>query len=616
MLHTVESVAEKDSSSRVVSLDERVVLKDERFQSALRRLADEQHHRLGDVEVYARKCLAELSARPEDRYLEWIASLARFMYTRSFESDFDVNSEALEELKALSRTRPLVFLWSHQSHLDAFVFLRVLYDANFRPQPLIFAGSNMNFAAFGPLAKHSGAVFLRRSFKEDAVYKLVMKHFIDYLVSKRVPLSWSIEGTRSRTGVLLPPKLGLIQWVAESYHRASCDDALLVPVAISFDQIPEIGDYIAMQHGLPKRKESLKWFIDYIKGMKSNFGKIYVRFAEPVALSESLTTSGETAGDGVSHVQVQKLALEVCSRIEHVRPITVTDLVTMVLLAANGRGLDRDQICRHAQAIAGLIERRKLPTAGELPVKRPADLQPTLQALIDSGLLQSFEKGAAAVYLITEGQQLAAAYYRNTIVHYFLSSAMAEAGLAAAEDEFSEEVVLREAIAIRDLLKFEFSFKAKDAFCEDVSAYLDIRYSGWRAGVAEEFFDKPPLFAQGILRSFVEAYWILAKLLASRADKIVSEADEEALIEGCLDRGEELLIRKEITTEAALSQPLFANAVTLARHRGLLRDDIPTLRERRETFAAEMDRLLAGINRLQQIYDAETAIFSTAESRD
>ena len=70
------------------------------------------------------------------------------------------------------------------------------------------------------------------------------------------------------------PKLGLIRWVMDAYKRASIEDALFVPVAISFDQIPEMDDYIAMQHGVPKRKESLKWFIDYIAGMKSKYGKV------------------------------------------------------------------------------------------------------------------------------------------------------------------------------------------------------------------------------------------------------------------------------------------------------------------------------------------------------
>ena len=149
-----------------------------------------------------------------------------------------------------------------------------------------------------------GAFFLRRSFREDDIYKLVLRHFIDYLVRKRAPLSWSIEGTRSRTGKLMPPKLGLLQWVVDACQRASAEDALLVPVSISYDQIPEIDDYIAMQRGLVKQKESLKWFVDYIAGMKARYGKVYVRFAEPIALSDKMPA----AGDVEEGTHVQKLA--------------------------------------------------------------------------------------------------------------------------------------------------------------------------------------------------------------------------------------------------------------------------------------------------------------------
>ena len=156
-------MASRSAFTRVATIDERDVLEDERFRDALRLLADSEGRDWDDVQKYAHECLSELAVRPADRYLDWIAALARFMYTRSFEPEFDVNSEALEELKSLSRTHPMVFLWSHKSHLDGFVFVRTLYDAGFRPQPLVFAGINMNFAGFGPLARHSGAIFLRRS---------------------------------------------------------------------------------------------------------------------------------------------------------------------------------------------------------------------------------------------------------------------------------------------------------------------------------------------------------------------------------------------------------------------------------------------------------------------
>lgn len=592
----------KNLNSRVATIDEREILQDECFHAALRDLAIEQQRDYAEVEQTARKCLDELAARPGDRYLGWIAALSQFMHTRSFERDFDVNTEALEDLKELSRTHPMVFLWSHKSHLDAFVFTRTLYDAGFRPQPLIFAGINMNFAGFGALAKHSGAIFLRRSFKEDSIYKLVLRYFINYLAKQRVPLSWSIEGTRSRTGKLLPPKLGLIRWVMDAYHHASIDDALFVPVAISFDQIPEMDDYIAMQHGVPKRKESLKWFIDYIAGMKSNYGKVYVRFAEPISLSESVPVSNSPDADD-SDSQAQKLAFEICNRIEHIIPITLTDLVTLVLLAANGRALDAEQIWRQAADIVELIERSDLPTAGDLRVKDVEELRNRLQSLTATGLLQCYSEGAAPVYMITPGRQLAAAYYRNTIVHYFLSGALAETAMADAGFDPSGQSFRKALLGLRDLFKFEFTFKSKEVFRDEAVDFLNYRYPGWRSRGNAFPPGPPPLFGQGILRSFVEAYWILAGLLVKRGSRPVSAAYESALIDTCLAHGEEMLLRKEITTEAALSRPLFATAIRLARYRALLDADDEQIRTRRERFATEVEQTLAAINELQDVYD-------------
>ena len=595
-------MARRNLNSRVATIDEREVLQDERFQAALRELATEQQRDYAEVEQTARKCLDELAVRPADRYLSWIAALSQFMYTRSFEREFDVNKDALEELKELSRTHPMVFLWSHKSHLDGFVFTRSLYDASFRPQPLIFAGVNMNFAGFGALAKHSGAIFLRRSFRGDGVYKLVLRYFIDYLASRRVPLSWSIEGTRSRTGKLLPPKLGLINWVMDAYKHASIEDALFVPVAISFDQIPEMDDYIAMQHGVPKRKESLKWFIDYIAGMKSNYGKVYVRFAEPISLSESVPVSNNPDADD-NDSQAQKLAFEICNRIEHIIPITLTDLVTLVLLAANGRALDAEQIWRQAADIVDLIERGQLPTAGDLCMHNVDELQTRLQSLTATGLLKCFADGAAPVYLITPGRQLAAAYYRNTIVHYFLSGALAETALVSAGFDPSGQSFMNALMRLRDLFKFEFTFKSKDVFEQEAVGFLDYRYPSWRGRGSAFPPGSPPVFGQGILRSFIEAYWVLAGLLVKRGSQPVPAEHESTLIDMCLGCGEEMLLRKEITTEAALSRPLFATALRLARYRQLLDADDGEIRKRRERFATEVEQTLAAISELQDVYD-------------
>jgi glycerol-3-phosphate O-acyltransferase len=156
---------------------------------------------------------------------------------------------------------------------------------------------------------------------------------------------------------------------------------------------------------------------------------------------------------------------------------------------------------------------------------------------------------------------------------------------------------------LRDLLKFEFPFKAKDAFRSDALQYLNARYPGWRS-TPGTFPETPlPLFGQSILRSFIEAYGILGRLLLSRGWRGVTKESEPALVEACLARGRELLMRREISTETALSQPLFETALRLASHRQLLEGDAEGLTQRRQAFAAELDRVLAAINGLQSAYD-------------
>ena len=594
---------------RVMSLDEQEILASDAFLAELCDVATHEHQGRDAAFEYATKCLEELAVRPEAGYLDRVTKLARFMITRSYDADLDVNTEQLDKLKDLARDHPMVFLWSHKSHLDSFAFLKAIYDSDFRPQPLSFAGINMAFTGFGTLAKKSGAIFLRRSFRDDPIYKLVLRHYIDYLVAKRAPLSWSIEGTRSRTGKLMPPKLGLIQWVVDSYNRAHCDDVLLVPVSISFDQIAEMDDYVSMQRGLPKRKESLSWFIGYISGMKARNGKIYLRFAEPVSLSDVADVSNGVLAQDSSpqRTQVQKLAFEVSSRIEHATPITMTDLLTMVLLAANERALTVEQIRAHARPIAALVQKRALPTTGGIDPENGDNLPSALDAMTRTGLLECYSETAPRVYRITPGKQLAAAYYRNTIVHYFLAGAIAELAMAASAGGSAQDLK-DQALAFRDLLKFEFFFRRKEEFLADIEEYLDERYAGWRetgSSVDAQFGSTVPLFGHSILRSFIEAYKVLAHRLLDKGDYEVPANEEAQLVRDCLKQGQSMLLRKMIASETALSEPLFATAARLARYRGLLTGEAADIVAKRRAFAEEIDAAAEAIDTLQRHYDQQ-----------
>jgi glycerol-3-phosphate O-acyltransferase len=578
------------------------------FIAELQQAAQASGKTLEQAQKYARKCLHEIEATPKESWLRPAAKMARFIYTRSYERELDINLESLDALRERSKDHLLLFLWSHKSHMDSFVFLLSLYENRFRPLPLIFAGINMNFLGFGSLARRVGAIFLRRTFQEDPIYKLVFRSYIDYLIRNKMPLSWSIEGTRSRTGKLSPPKLGILNWVVESCQKEQVDKVLLVPVSIAFDRIAEIDDYVAIQRGEPKRKESLGWFFNYIFGMKQPYGKVYVRFAQPLALGETTTLSEDVAGgDGPDRGVVTRMGFEVCSRIEQITPIKSADVLTMVLLGANGRALTASEIHAQAGDIANLVRQRGLPAASGFSLEDEEQVRAAVLALQRSGLIRCFDKANAPVYYIPRGKKLAAAYYRNTITHYFLSAALAEIGLASCAlgiEAPNARLLERNVLSLRDLYKFEFFYKPTREFLEEVQLEADQRYPNWASGehsLQKLLREKPPRFGHAILRSISESYLIIAVSLLELGAQPVP--DRKKFISRLMAQGEQMLLRRTISCESSVSQDLFSTGLRLVEHLDLL-TGTGDLVARREDYAQRVVTALSAINLLQRSYDA------------
>jgi glycerol-3-phosphate O-acyltransferase len=585
-----------------------VSLREPAFLAELQLVASTSGKTLEQAQAYARKCLTEIEATPQEAWLRPMAKFARFVYTRSYEPDLDINLDKLEELRALSKDHLLLFLWSHKSHMDSFVFLLSLYQNHFRPLPLIFAGINMNFLGFGALARRVGAIFLRRTFQEDPIYKLVFRHYIDHLIQHRTPLSWSIEGTRSRTGKLSPPKLGLLNWVVESCHRQQTRKVLLVPVSIAFDRIAEIDDYVALQSGLPKRKESLRWFFNYIFGMRQPYGKVYVRYGEPVPLEQPLELPPESpSGAAPASLDVARMAFEVCTRIEQITPIKSADVLAMVLLGANKRALTAAEMYRQSAGIADLIRERRLPSSSGFRLDNEAQVSAAVLALEKSGLVKCFDAAQVPVYYIPDAQRLAAAYYRNTITHYFLDAALGEIGLAmcALDIELPNVAALQANVAaLRDLYKFEFFYKPGAEFWPEVLSQTNQRYPHWDSGehsIQKLLRDKPPRFGHAILRSITEAYLIIAVALLDMEDRPVH--DVKAFTRQLLGQGRQMLLRRTVSCESSVSQDLFANGLRLATHLALLDGRGSDLATRRTAFAESVVAALSAINLLQRAYD-------------
>ena len=257
------------------------------FRGAVARLARRLGRDEASVTREARRYLREIAASHSPRLIHLAANLIRFMYTRGYGETLHYDHAQLAALAALGQRHPLVFLPSHKSNLDSLVLKYALYENGLPPNHTA-GGINMNFFPMGAIMRRTGIFFIRRSFKDNDVYKLVLRQYIDYLIEKRFPLEWYMEGTRSRSGKLMPPRFGLLAYVVDAYRRGKSDDVLLIPVSIAYDQIQDVAGYAAEERGGTKQPESFGWFLRFVRALRRRYGEIYIRFGEPLSLAQAL----------------------------------------------------------------------------------------------------------------------------------------------------------------------------------------------------------------------------------------------------------------------------------------------------------------------------------------
>jgi glycerol-3-phosphate O-acyltransferase len=592
------------------------ILSQPAVRGALSRQARESDRSEASVAKDASRYLKEIAATHSPYVIDLAASLIRALWSQGYRS-LRFDDRQLAGIAALGQRHPVVFLPSHKSNLDHLVLQYALHVCGLPPNHTA-GGINMNFFPVGPLMRRSGVFFIRRSFRDNPLYKFVLRRYIDYLIGKRFSLEWYVEGGRSRSGKLLPPRFGLLGYVVDSWRRGRAEDVFLIPVSIAYDQISDVGDYAAEQRGAKKEKESFGWFVGIVRRMRNRYGDIHIRFGDPISLAESLDAPDPDAEvDPDSPViEIQKLAFETCVRINRVTPITPTSLVALALLGTGNRALTVDEILLGMRNLLDYTRRRKLPTTHELDdLESPDGVRRALGALQQSGVVSCFDEGPEAVYAIERDQHHAAAYYRNTVAHFFMNGAIVElALLAAARENQSDPAAAfwEEAMRLRDLLKFDFFFAEKEEFRRELREELAYQHPDWEqrlAATSAEILgmvrDIRPFAAHRVLRPFLDGYDVVADALARRSP--AAEFEQGPFVDDCLRLGRQYLLQGRVKSPGSISKPLFETAVRLAANRGLVEPGGQGLSGRRKEFAAEVRDALRRVEIIEALAAARRA---------
>ena len=596
-------LSEPDSGLPTDSPQVRRLLADDDFAGQVRKLAAD----LGiDPERARREAagyLREMGAVHDQRATAAWTRIGAWMLRAH---DLLVDADELRQLGALDRKHSLLFLISHRSYLDGFALPLALHQHGLS-RPFMVGGANLNFFPVNALARHSGIVYLRRSTAGLPLYRFVLRSYIAQLIRDRQNLGWSIEGGRTRTGKLRPPAYGILRYVLDAVDSSAGTDALIIPVSVVYEQLHEVGLMTSEATGGGKRPEDLRWLVSYARSQQHHLGRAYMEFGEPIAVRERLAEL--RAADPGGHHVVERVALDTMHRINRATPVTATAVVCVAMLAAD-RALGLGEVLATVAPLAHYIERRQWPVAGAASLTDRATIRRTLQELVASGVLISYDGGTETIWDIAPRQHLVAAFYRNSLVHLLVNRVIGELALAAAaESQTAAQTAADEALRLRDLLKFDFFFPSRRDFAAEMRTELGLIDPAGLERI-DDFSQQDacrwlahgsPLMAPLVLRPFLDAYHVVADRLAAWDDDDTDSFDEARFLDECLRVGRQWAMQRRLANAESVSLELFKPALQLARHRDLIQSRAPGLVERRRAFATEVRETIRLIDVVGQL---------------
>lgn len=593
------------------------IIQDPKFQKKLIDIADELGEPYNQVQQIAADCLKELNTVHQPLANIIGLQVSQYILARGFNKTIDVNPSEINSITKLARRYPIAFVMTHKTYLDMFV-LAVTLGRHGIPFPYTFAGINMDFMGFGQLARQNGVIFIRRSFKEDLIYKVALRHFIASIVKEVGHFMWAIEGTRSRTGKLVWPKLGILKYIHEAEQEADLE-VKYVPVSIVYDLIPDVKDMTLEGRGKVKSPESLMWFLNYVKKMDGNFGRISIRFGAPVKIDaeNSVEIIAEGKNSAAFSGELSRFGLELVHQINQITPVTTTSLICMTLLSKfslNKRAIENDVV-----ELMRLIEQYKPDALVDRGKPISKSVQTGLNLLKRAKLLLEHGEGVKTKYVLNSENYIQAIYYANMSVHHLYQRAFIELALLKSIDVGSAErmeAFWKEIMELRSLFKFEFFYSRKLQFADEIEANLKILSPNWQQLITDSkskklsFFEKQKvIFAPVILYTYIEAYRVVAYGLQNWNPERPFE--EKAFLETCLFLSEELHWQGRIQRVESVSKPFLQNGIRLVQNL----DIFPTHKDTKEVqiqeFLQRLNDIAERIKTLQGIIIAQPSVVTS-----
>jgi len=399
------------------------VLQDPRVQRAVREGLANEHNTEEKTRKRAESYVDEIAADQHIQTLHFLYYLLKWLLSRVFDA-MDVRQSEFSVLKGANAKGSLIFTSCHKSHFD-YLIVGYLSFINQMPVPHMAAGKNLAFWPVGPILRNGGAFFLRRSFKGLAYYTHVFAAYLKVLVKEKVNINFYIEGGRSRTGKLLPPRVGMLAFLVQAVEEAAVDDLQFVPTFVGYDQIPEENDYLRELAGREKQPETFGSLIRARDILTKRFGKVYVRFHEPVSYKEFCSGWGLEENSGkLSQKESRRLLMDFAYHLMHaivkVGVIGPVDLVAAGLTCFGHNRVQHDMLMMSVRYLSEMLRQERYELAASLD-NLDKGVEPVLGLFRMRGFIEvepAPVTRASACYVVNASKRANLEFYRNSLINY------------------------------------------------------------------------------------------------------------------------------------------------------------------------------------------------------
>ena len=533
----------------------------------------------GKAQDYAREIAAHYS-HPVVVILE---RLLRRLWTRLYDG---VLVNHIDRLTEVVRGNAVVYVPCHRSHIDYLLLSYVVYQHGLA-LPHVAAGVNLNLPLIGPILRRGGAFFLRRSFRGNPLYAVVFNQYFQTLLNRGFAIEYFVEGGRSRSGRLLPPKSGMLAMTVRGFLENRRRPVVFVPVYLGYEKLIEGSTFIRELSGEAKQKESVPALIRSLRGLRRDFGRVYVNFGEPIFLEALLDRdfsdwrehrySDDTRPSWLNSF-VERLGTEIMTRINASAALTPIALLGLALLSTAKQAMDETELAAQLELYVRLLRNvpySSLTTGTGLSGLEMIAYGERLQAI------ERLEHALGDVIHMRERSAVLMTYFRNNVLHLFAIPGIVACCLLN-QDEVKRDRLLRLVRMVYPYLRDELYLpwaedELEQTVLDALQGMADAGLLGFssngsyvrRAGPGSASAVQLRTCAQAMVPTLQRFFMTVSILVRSGSGSLT----QETLTRRCRDTARRLSLVYQLNSPEFFDVSLFRNFVRMLRRAGLVELD-------------------------------------------